>query len=290
MLNVARTVLGFLPISIPVAGRRHRYLLSVGLKAFGGRNGPQRIRTKFGTVEVDPAHRPQRLLLYAFRNAVRYYARSELGRYMERTAVPGATFVDVGANLGLYSLLARSLGMEAIAVEPEPAHAQFLIRNAAVFGTVLPVAFSDAPGELPLYYRSNAGATSLFPSRKSIKGEGTVRVTTFSDAARAGDLGDPARIGLVKIDVEGFEEQAVAGMTGFLVAGHRPDMWIEVRGDASGRNGGSYRGVRKILAEFGYTARELVDGRERPLVEEELSARTVFDLLFTAEPRGRPGG
>ncbi len=116
--------------------------------------------TRFGVLSIDP----ERLLAYVFDNVWRCYRYSELGIYLASLNAPGSVFVDIGANLGIYSLVAKSLGMASILVEPEPCHGSFLARNESIFGTVLQLALSDQAGELLLYYESgNPGATSLFP-------------------------------------------------------------------------------------------------------------------------------
>jgi hypothetical protein len=113
-----------------------------------------------------------------------------------------------------------------------------------------------------------------------------VPVHTFSEIAARGDLGELSKIRLIKIDVEGLEAEVVAGMGDAMRSGWRPDLWCEVRGDRSGRNGGSYRDVRESLRAFGYVARELKDGRDLALDEDDLARRTVFDLLFTPRATG----
>jgi hypothetical protein len=145
------------------------------------------------------------------------------------------------------------------------------------------VAVSDEPGTLPLYYEAgNSGSTSLFTSSHYAKGE-SVEVTTLSELASAGSLGNLAKLRLIKIDVEGFEGQVVRGMRGLLERGARPRIWCEVRGDASGRNGGSYRNVRQALKSFGYRMQRLRNGRELDESEKQLAEKAVFDALFTPE-------
>src|ERR1700691_1745652 len=162
---------------------------------------------------------------------MRGYKNSDLGRFISSTDGKGETFIDVGANLGMYTLIAREHGYRTVTVEPDPMHSAFLKRNEATFGKVLSVAFSDEPGHLPLYYDpGNPGATSLFPGPSYVKGDRPVPVETFSAAAARGDFGEPKDIRLVKIDVEGFEANAVRGMTEFLMEGSRPAIWCEVRG------------------------------------------------------------
>jgi FkbM family methyltransferase len=222
------------------------------------------------------------MLSYLFYNVLRYYEKSELGRYIARVAKRDAVFVDVGANLGIYSLVARRHGFSTVVVEPEPRHHAFLRRNEEIFGRVLPIALSDRAGALPLYFEpTNPAATSLFPCAEYVRGAGVVPVHTFSEVAARGELGDLSKVSLVKIDVEGLEGEVVAGMKDALRGGWRPDIWCEVRGDRSGRNGGSYRTVRDALSVYGYVAREIKDGREVELNEGALADRAVFDLLFT---------
>lgn len=243
------------------------------------------ITTPLGVVHLDLDEPAERLLGYAFHNVLRYYRTSPLGRYITGTRWPNAaTFVDVGANLGLYSAIARTTGLAAYAVEPEPRHAAFLHRNTPTFGELVEVALSDRPGALPLYYeKDNPGATSLMPATGYMEGTGTVAVSTFTDVAAEGSFGDPDSISLVKIDVEGSEASTIAGMDGFFAGGHRPHIWCEVRGDRSGRNGGSFRKVTAALAAHGYEPLE--PGRRRGYrkpSDGEVAGRAVFDLLFVA--------
>jgi FkbM family methyltransferase len=282
-VSFVRNATRLLPLDVAVAGRKRDALFNVLDPLFRASTRNDAIPTSFGPMVLDSSHAPERGLSYLFFNVLRYYEKSELGRYIARVAERGATFVDIGANLGFYALIARQHGFNTVVVEPEPRHSDFLQRNEHVFGTVLPIAFSDRAGSLPLYYEAHnhSGATSLFPSPSYVRGEGVVPVHTFSEIAARGDLGDLSKIRLIKIDVEGLEAEVVAGMVDPLRGGWRPHIWCEVRGDRSGRNGGSYRAVRDTLSAFGYVARELKDGRDVALDEQELANRMVFDLLFT---------
>jgi len=236
-----------------------------------------------GTLSIDWTDRNQRALSYFYHNYLRYYEKSELGRYIARVARANDTFVDVGANLGFYSLIAKLHGMNAVAIEPEPAHAAFLKRNEQVFGRVLNVALSDQRGSLPLYsHRLNPGASSLVEAPGFEKSEDSVTVTTFSDAAAGGELGPSDRIRLIKIDVEGHEVQAVRGLDAFLSGGYRPAIWCEVRGAASQRAPNSYLEVSRFLEDRGYVAATADGVRMVPSTESALAKNFIFDLLFTS--------
>jgi FkbM family methyltransferase len=282
-MSFVRNATRVLPLDVAVAGRKLNALFRVLDPLFRASARNDVIETQWGRLTLDGDHPPERVLSYLFYNVSRYYGKSELGRYIARVAEPGATFVDIGANLGFYALVARRYGFNTVVVEPEPRHSAYLLRNEHAYGKVLPVAFSDRAGALPLYYEPHhhSGATSLVPASSYVRSEEKVPVHTFSEVAARGDMGDLSKIRLIKIDVEGSEADVVAGMVDALRSGFRPHIWCEVRGDRSGRNGGSYRDVRKLLSEFGYVARELKDGRDLALDEHALAQRAVFDLLFT---------
>jgi hypothetical protein len=67
----------------------------------------------------------------------------------------GAVLVDVGANVGLFSCFANTMGQPAIAIEPQPHNVQLLCRNVHLNRLsnveILPVALSDNIGVLPLF-------------------------------------------------------------------------------------------------------------------------------------------
>ncbi len=230
--------------------------------------------TPYGVFQIDSAHGPERVLAYCFYNILEHYRNSPLGTRIIQKDWRGDTFADVGANLGMYSLLARSAGAETVMFEPEPAHAKFLERNYELLGTTNPVALSDTVGTLPLFYSpSNTGATSLIQSPGYLRSNDTVPVSTFSQQV----FGDPARIGLVKIDVEGNEAHTVRGMRDFLEDGHRPEIWCEVRGGTASRSVNSYVDVVEFLTRFGYQHHAVAPQ------EANFQSQSVFDLLFLPE-------
>ncbi|MDX6511634.1 MAG: hypothetical protein QOE36_1138 [Gaiellaceae bacterium] len=235
-------------------------------------------------LKLDLAQPPERLLYYAGPNVLRAYRRSELYRVLRSHADPSLRFVDVGANLGLFSLLARELGMRALLFEPEPQHRRFLERNASVFGTVSGLALSDVDGTAEFFVADprNSGASSLVGLRQgstagTYAGATSVQVSTFDTALAQLDV-DGAAIGLIKIDVEGNEERTVRGMSGYL-SEHGAPVWCEVRGPTSDRGARSYEGVTRLMGEHGYTPHVSSRGRIEPF-KPTARLPQVFDLLL----------
>ena len=125
---------------------------------------------------------------------------------------PGGIAIDVGANLGEWSVpLARAVGKDGrvLCIEPNPAVAAALAATLRInnFGQaeVLPVALAahDGEGRL-LVEREDTGRSRLSP------GAGTIpvplrRLDGIVDEQRL------ARLDLLKIDVEGYERLVLTG-------------------------------------------------------------------------------
>ncbi|MFA5901326.1 MAG: FkbM family methyltransferase [Hyphomicrobium sp.] len=124
----------------------------------------------------------------------------------------GGTFVDIGANCGLYSLFAaRAVGPtgRVIAIEPIPLMQERLRFNARRNGfdgiELVPSAVGPQAGTATLYVRGkNYGQSSLIaePGFAPL----TVPVAPLTDILAAKDI---ASIDVLKIDVEGFEDRVI---------------------------------------------------------------------------------
>ena len=123
----------------------------------------------------------------------------------------GFTFIDIGANIGAYSLFVAGVAgpsAHILAVEPQPDIFDRLTYNIRLnpFGTVKAVdcALADKPGELTLFLDPrNSGESSV-----KIVGSGgakTVRVpaTTLLALMQAEGI---ARLDAIKLDAEGAED------------------------------------------------------------------------------------
>ena len=137
----------------------------------------------------------------------------------------GDVAVDVGANLGWYSVLldrlADGTNATVLSFEPDPLNFELLAHNAKLNGAthlhLVRKAVSDRPGVARLYrYASkNLGRHSLLP----INEDTGIEVETVTlDGYLAGLQIAPGRVRFVKIDVEGLEFEVLRGMTRVLEA------------------------------------------------------------------------
>lgn len=123
----------------------------------------------------------------------------------------GGTFVDVGANVGAYTLIASEQPRaRVVAYEPHPATferlRQNLVRNARDGVVAVCAAVGDHDGEISLSDTPGDPTTHAV----DIAGPGTIRVPLLrldGDLARRGLAPD-----VVKIDVEGFEFDVLTGL------------------------------------------------------------------------------
>ncbi|SRR5579875_367235 len=195
---------------------------------------------------------------------------------------PGEIAVDVGANLGWYTVLLSRLsapGARIFAFEPDPETYALLSRNlrlnAATGVAALNVALGDTPGMAVLhrYKSSNNGRHTLSPGRDGGGGECEVSVQTLDSFCEAQGLAE-SRIRFLKIDVEGFEYFVLRGAANAL---RRCDcILLELnRGDAADE-------LVQLLAASGLAASAFIGGRLRPMVFSEIrQSPDQLDLLLT---------
>ena len=129
-------------------------------------------------------------------------------RFLLDTLKPGDLFVDIGANVGSYTVLASKVcGARTIAVEPDPGAAAALRRNVEINGIgtrveVVEAALGAAKGTVAF----TVGRDTV--NRIAETGDTCVREVALItlDEALAGKV--PR---LIKIDVEGFEAEVFKG-------------------------------------------------------------------------------
>ena len=137
-----------------------------------------------------------------------------------RNLGPVRTVVDIGANRGQFALAARHCSPDARILSFEPLAGPAALYRAVFAGDgtrLVEAAIGPAPGEATIHLSARDDSSSLLPitARQNALFPGTaeagtaiIQVTRLSDALPAGEIAAPA---LLKLDVQGFELQALAG-------------------------------------------------------------------------------
>lgn len=188
---------------------------------------------------------------------------------LDRTEV----FVDVGANVGYYTCLARSLERVVIAVEPLPQNLQFLYANLEANGwrdvEVHPLGLSAAPGLAVLHGTGTAASLVEGWAGPSTKRR-TIPLTTL-DILLAGRFRD--RRLFLKVDVEGVEYDLLLGAEDTLRRDLAPVWIVEtgIGGWCPESHDSRFREIFERFWSLGYRSRTV--GRETvPVTEKEVAS------------------
>lgn len=162
-------------------------------------------------------------------NSFGRYEHDELAALKEFLTVEGlvqGSCLDVGANIGNHSVFFSSMYAEVHAFEPAPRPFSLLQFNAGFSNNIHchRVGLSDRNGSAALVApQANVGAGAVRTDESADRGNATdVALVRLDDFAPVRHLD----IGLIKIDVEGHELQALSG-AGELLARTRPVIVFE---------------------------------------------------------------
>jgi len=171
------------------------------------------------------------------------------GEVLERFVAdvqPGDRVLDVGANLGVFSGLAASVGADVTAVEAHPPTAEQCRRNCPTVD-VATLALGDSVGSVAIETDRDAVGTQ----RGTVGGEGSV-------AQLPGDR--LQRPDVVKIDVEGAEVAVLDGLRRTLDEEPPRVIYVETHGDDR------RQAVRERLEASGYAVEEIGVGEDETML------------------------
>jgi len=171
------------------------------------------------------------------------------------------TFVDIGANLGTYSLFAATkVGKQGRVISIEPSSREFerLKANCSLNGlgnvTLLKMGVSDrsTSDALKVAKDDHAGHNTLgsfvYPHSTKLECEETIKLETIDSILESLNL---HHVDLIKIDIEGAEEKAFHGAKKTL-SGLRPVILFECQELTLALQGASSARILEFLRSFDY--------------------------------------
>jgi len=198
---------------------------------------------------------------------------------------PGDIMVDVGANIGYFSLLAaKRVGPQGavIAFEPMPstcarlrenvklnALSQVAVRTEAIYCENGMKEFNEGPAD-------HCGISSLRSIERTSK---TIQVVT----ARGDSLLPPELpVAMIKIDVEGAELQALEGLEQTLQR-HTPDLIVEVTDEYLRGMGHTAAELHAFLNRLGYRMYVIREAGLDEICVGQSLPRGQFNALFSTK-------
>jgi len=233
-------------------------------------------------------------------------AEGATAAFLARSLAPGDVFLDVGANLGVYTVEAArrvAPGGRVVAVDAQAAMVALLRETVAalpdpgmvtvVHGAVAATDGGRATLRQPRFEADRGSASIL--DHGWIAGDAGETVATVTLDALVARLA-LARVDVVKMDIEGAEGLAIAGMTRIL-ATHRPRALVIELTPARVRRGGrdvaaapdmtAPAGVVALLRAAGYTCRRLdPDGAAGAVLDTEAAdaLETIENVIAVPAP------
>ncbi|ESQ81848.1 hypothetical protein AEAC466_20000 [Asticcacaulis sp. AC466] len=246
--NIFRTFMNEGPKGVV---RKINRKLSITAKISSSRLFPERpVKSKYGVL-LAPNWDDLTFRLCAFADYGPY-----LARYLADYPLPFA-FLDIGANQGLYSLLAAKNPhcQRVHSFEPVKKTFDLLTKNIALNGlaeTIAPHPFgiSNIDAQVPIYVKEGHSGVASIRGQEGSHISGTIEIKSAASIAPL----LPANLPIViKIDVEGHEEEVIASIAEAGFAARVQAIFYEV--DESWV---SPRALENILRNIGFSSFEKV--------------------------------
>jgi FkbM family methyltransferase len=213
-------------------------------------------------------------------------------------AEPGSLVVDVGANIGFFTLpLSRAVGPagKVLAFEPDPDNLDMLGRALTRAGCanvdVVAAALGDKDGTVAFYLNADHPTDHrIYPAEGHQPGPA---VALRSLDAYLAENPSGRALSLVKIDVQGAELLVLRGMRKTLAAQPKARLIMEFCPEMLAACGTPPEELIAFLKELGFSAYSPRRGASPALLTWEQVARSAdadgyVDLLFSRQPLPAP--
>jgi FkbM family methyltransferase len=228
-----------------------------------GRGGLERVINGTDAILISPR----------FRNLTETYEK-DVWRSLMGELHPGNVFADVGVYIGLYTVaVARRVGTagHVYGFEPDPVsygHALEHIKLNSLQDHVTLIHAAVGESDKPVFFKFAAESGHIATSKDND--------VTKVDCVRLDQFFSDEKLDILKIDVEGFEEEVLKGAVGLLKEMSRCPraIYIEVHPYAWSEIGTTSESLLNLLHECGYEVEQL-DGQSVATIEHygEIIAR-----------------
>ena len=203
--------------------------------------------------------------------------------YLTSILHEGDIFIDIGANIGLFSLMAsKAVGIKGLVISFEPTPNTFsrLSENVKLNDfkniNVRNIGLSNVKDELTFYISKNGyDAWNSFAPSQDNKLEIAIKVPVSTLDIELINV-EKSKIKLVKIDVEGWEKFVLNGGRDFLL-NFNPIVMIEFTEENTFNAGYPVHDIYRIMQDFGFKWYRLNDGK---LIPEVQKMRYPYDNLI----------
>jgi len=233
-------------------------------------------------------HQHDTIISESIRNS-RVWAQAET-RLFRELLKPGMVVIDVGANIGYFSLLASTLvgpGGRVHAFEPDPVNCGLLKKsvrmNHASNIEVVQAALSNNDNPISLFLNSqNKGDHRIWEATGESRTKITVKAMTLDRY-----LNETGTVPtFIKIDVQGAEGQVLAGMKETLARTTPAYLILEFWPEALRRCETDPQRVIQQISDAGFTIRVVADDQlvgKNVVIKETFSSANAQALIDLAD-------
>ncbi|MGB8861578.1 MAG: FkbM family methyltransferase [Ilumatobacteraceae bacterium] len=188
-----------------------------------------------------------------------------------RTLVrPGCRFLDVGAHVGYFSVVAHqsAAGVVITAIEPDPFTARLCelnLHSAGAQARVITCALGDINDTLAFTVAAHNPGDSRVDASAS-------KASAVVPVLPADQLLEGASFDIIKIDVQGFEERVMLGMQDIIARSKGLQMLVEFFPVAIAESGSRPVEVLEAYQTMGFEVHALVGEQVRTMSSHELVA------------------
>ena len=189
----------------------------------------------------------------------------------EKNIKEGNTVIDVGANIGEFSLIAsKKTGPngKVISIEPLKQATNWLKKNFVLNNfsnyEIIEKAVGEKIKEMMLYKKSGGSEMGILDpqvTEKELLQDGTIMVDTIDNIVQSRNI---KTVSMLKIDVEGFEYEVLCGCKDSFQKNKIKKIICEIHSSYLKKKGVGEETIYSLLKQNGFSITRIVTNEDRP--------------------------